>query len=505
MSTGKVWLVGAGPGDIGLFTIKGMETLKNAEVVVYDSLVGQGVLSKIPRSARCINVGKRAAHHTMPQEKINEILVEEAKKGFRVVRLKGGDPFLFGRGGEELELLAKEGIPYEIVPGVTSPIAVPAYNGIPVTHRDFTSSLHIITGHKKQGQAYDIDFEALVRTGGTLVFLMGVTALGDILNALLQAGMEKDMPAAILQKGTTAGQKRIVATVVTLEEEVRRQGIETPAIIVVGKVCALAEEFAWYEKLPLAGYKVLVTRPRDLISSMAEKLRLLGAEVLELPAIRTEPLQDQSALTAAFDQLPSYTWIAFTSPTGVKVFFEEMKKQKRDIRSMGKAKIAAIGNGTQKALEERGLFADLVPEVFDGQHLGEALSRACQETDKILIPRAKLGNRELIQELEKKEGLIIHDIATYDTFYERQEAIDESKEFDAGTIDCAVFTSASTVRGFAAATPGLDYKKVRAACIGRQTKAEADALGMETYMSSCARIDSLVQLVIELKEKDQKN
>ena len=169
------------------------------------------------------------------------------------------------------------------------------------------------------------------------------------------------------------------------------------------------------------------------------------------------------------------------------------------------AKIAAIGNGTQKALEERGLFADLVPEVFDGQHLGEALSRACQGSDKILIPRAKLGNRELIQELEKKEGLIIHDIATYDTFYERQEAIDESKEFDAGTIDCAVFTSASTVRGFAAATPGLDYKKVRAACIGRQTKAEADALGMETYMSSCARIDSLVQLVIELKEKDQKN
>ena len=191
MSTGKVWLVGAGPGDIGLFTIKGMETLKNAEVVVYDSLVGQGVLSKIPRSARCINVGKRAAHHTMPQEKINEILVEEAKKGFRVVRLKGGDPFLFGRGGEELELLAKEGIPYEIVPGVTSPIAVPAYNGIPVTHRDFTSSLHIITGHKKQGQAYDIDFEALVRTGGTLVFLMGVTALGDILMHCFRQGWRR--------------------------------------------------------------------------------------------------------------------------------------------------------------------------------------------------------------------------------------------------------------------------------------------------------------------------
>ena len=189
MTAGKVWLVGAGPGDIGLFTVKGMETLKNAEVVVYDSLVGQGVLSMIPDTARCINVGKRAGHHTMPQWQINQVLLEEAKKGYRVVRLKGGDPFLFGRGGEELELLREHGIPYEVVPGVTSPLSVPAYNGIPVTHRDYCSSLHIITGHKKAGESYDIDFEALVRTKGTLVFLMGVTALADICSSLLRAGI----------------------------------------------------------------------------------------------------------------------------------------------------------------------------------------------------------------------------------------------------------------------------------------------------------------------------
>ena len=268
---GKVWLVGAGPGDIGLFTLKGMETLKNAQVVVYDSLVGQGVLSQIPAGVRLINVGKRASHHIMPQEQINQVLVDEAKKGYRVVRLKGGDPFLFGRGGEELELLTKEGIPYEVVPGVTSPLAVPAYNGIPVTHRNFCSSLHIITGHKKQGEAYDIDFDALVRTKGTLVFLMGVTALPDICSSLLRAGMPGEMPAAVLQKGTTAGQKRIVATVSTLEEEVKRQGIETPAIIVVGEVCSLADTFGWYEKLPLAGYKVLVTRPRETVSTMSKK------------------------------------------------------------------------------------------------------------------------------------------------------------------------------------------------------------------------------------------
>lgn len=498
---GKVWLVGAGPGDIGLFTLKGLQILEQADVIVYDSLVGQGVLSRIPDTARCINVGKRASHHTMPQEKINEVILEEAKKGNRVVRLKGGDPFLFGRGGEELELLVKEGIPYEIIPGVTSPIAVPAYNGIPVTHRDFTSSLHIITGHKKQGAAYDIDFEALVRTRGTLVFLMGVSALGDICQALLQAGMEKDMPAAILQKGTTAGQKKIVATVSTLEEEVNRQGIQTPAIIVVGKVCALAEEFAWYEKLPLAGYKVLVTRPRELVSTMAEKLRVLGAEVLELPAIRTAPLKDQSKLYHAFEKLDTYQWVAFTSPTGVKVFFEEMKKTKTDVRKMCNVKIAAIGKGTQKALEERGLFPDLIPQVYDGQTLGRELCHLCASGEYILIPRAAMGNQEIIKALSEKSDIVIDDIPTYDTFYETQEVIDQKKAMEAGEISCAVFTSASTVRGFVQATPGLDYTKVRAACIGKQTKAAADEWGMETYMAEKATIDSVLDLVIELKEK----
>lgn len=501
MSTGKVWLVGAGPGDVGLVTLKGMEILKQAEVVVYDSLVGSGVLSQIPEAARCIYVGKRASHHSMPQEEINQVLVEEAKKGYRVVRLKGGDPFLFGRGGEELELLTKEGIPYEVVPGVTSSLAVPAYNGIPVTHRDFTSSLHIITGHKKQGQPYDIDFEALVHAKGTLVFLMGVTALGDICQSLLKAGMDPEMPAAILQKGTTARQKRIVATVATLEAEVKRRGIETPAIIVVGKVCALADTFAWYEKLPLAGYRVLVTRPRDLISTMASKLRTLGAEVLELPAIRTAPLADQSALYAALKRLDSYQWIVFTSPTGVKVFFEEMKKARVDVRALGTVKLAAIGKGTKKALEERGLFVDLMPETFDGASLGKALCEVCKGEERILIPRAKIGNHEILEELQKKPGLQISDIATYDTFYEKQEIIDQKKEFEEGAIDCAVFTSASTVKGFVEATPGLDYRKVRAACIGKQTKAAADAYGMETYMAKEAAIDSVLELVIELKQQ----
>ena len=456
---GKVWLVGAGPGDIGLFTLKGMEVLKNAEVVVYDSLVGQGVLSKIPKGVRLINVGKRASHHTMPQEQINQVLAEEAKKGLRVVRLKGGDPFLFGRGGEELELLHKEGIPYEVVPGVTSSIAVPAYNGIPVTHRDFCSSLHIITGHKKKGDTYDIDFKALVNTKGTLVFLMGVSALEDICNSLLQAGMDEEMPAAILQKGTTAGQKRIVATVSTLAEEVKKQGIETPAIIVVGKVCALADEFAWYEKLPLFGCKVLVTRPKETISSMAHKLRLLGAEVLELPAIRTEPLEDQSLLKEALKELDSYQWIAFTSPIGVKVFFDEMKQNSVDVRKLGQVKIASIGKGTRKALEERGLFVDLMPAVFDGDSLGKVLCEVCEEQKNFDSESKNWWKRDFSTVSKRSRGLIVNDVPTYDTFYEEQEIIDIKNLFENGEIQTAVFTSASTVRGFVNAVWGLILRK----------------------------------------------
>ena len=500
MTTGKVWLVGAGPGDIGLFTKKGMEVLQNAEVVVYDSLVGQGVLSMIPKDAITINVGKRAGNHTLPQEGINQVLLEQAQKGYRVVRLKGGDPFLFGRGGEELVLLKEHQIPYEIVPGVTSPLAVPAYNGIPVTHRDFCSSLHIITGHKKAGMAYDIDFEALVRTKGTLVFLMGVTALEDICNCLMKAGMDPDMPAAILQQGTTAGQKRIVATVGTLKAEVDRQGIETPAIIVVGKVCSLAKEFAWYEELPLAGYKVLLTRPRDLISSMAQKLRAQGAEVLELPAIRTEATEDNEALRRAWKQMQQYQWLVFTSPTGVKVFFEQMKRECCDIRMLGTVKIAAIGEGTKKALRERGLFVDLMPEIYDGENLARTLAAELSGGENILIPRAEAGNLELVKIL-KEAGACVDDVATYRTCYESQDVIDEVAEFEKGKIDCAVFTSASTVRGFAEAVQGLDFSKVKAACIGKQTRAEAEKYGMQTWMAKKATMDSLVQLVIDMKNE----
>ena len=496
MSTqGKVWLVGAGPGDVGLFTIKGREILAKAEVVVYDSLVGDGVLAIVPASAEKINVGKRAGHHTMKQENINQVLLEKAQEGKRVVRLKGGDPFLFGRGGEELELLCEHDIPYEVVPGVTSCIAVPAYNGIPVTHRDFCSSVHVITGHKRAGENYNIDFEALVRTRGTLVFLMGITAMEDICKGLLEAGMDPETPAAVLQQGTTAGQKRVVATVATLKQASDAAKIQTPAIIVVGQVCQVADTFGWYEKLPLAGYKVLVTRPKELVSDMAKKLREQGAEVLELPAIGVKPVEDRTNIYKAFEKLDTYQWLAFTSPSGVRIFFELLMDAGKDIRALGSVKIAAIG----KALKEHHLYPDLMPEVFDGASLGAKMAKECEPGAKILLARAAIGNKEVTEELAKREDLTVDDVAIYDTFYESQELIDEKGQFESGKIDCAVFTSASTVKGFVAATPGLDDTKVLAACIGKQTEAEALRYGMKTAVAKEASIDSLVDLVIELK------
>ena len=276
------------------------------------------------------------------------------------------------------------------------------------------------------------------------------------------------------------------------------QGIETPAIIVVGKVCALADQFAWYESLPLAGKKILVTRPRQLISAMAEKLRWMGAEVLELPAIRTEPILPNERLTECLNNLERYDWVVFTSPTGVQVFFDELKRRKKDVRALACARLAVIGNGTAKALEQQGLFADLMPEIYDGKALGKALADQVRPGEWVLIPRASLGNRELTEALAKAPDIVVEDVATYDTFYESQSLIDEKAEFTEGKIDYAVFTSASTVRGFAQALEGMDFAKVSAVCIGKQTQKAAKEYGMQTFVAEKATMDSVVEKLCQL-------
>ena len=319
---GKVILVGAGPGDPGLLTEKGKKAIAQAEVVVYDRLVSPAILSLMPESAEQIDVGKEASHHKVPQHQINQILLEKAQAGKRVVRLKGGDPFLFGRGGEELERLSEAGIPFEVVPGVTSALSVPAYAGIPVTHRDFCSSLHIITGHAKAGAKLTIDFEALKRTGGTLVFLMGVTALPAICQGLLDAGMEAEMPAAVIERGTTPRQRKLVSTLGALPQAAAEAKIESPAIIVVGKVCTLSEKFDWFDALPLKGREIVVTRPRERMGALSEKLRALGAAVTEYPCIETVERAENPALDQAMDHLAEYRYLVFTSPAGPEIFLK---------------------------------------------------------------------------------------------------------------------------------------------------------------------------------------
>ena len=496
---GKVWLVGAGPSDVNLLTVKAKELIESADIIVYDSLVGDAVLSLIPVQTTCIDVGKRAGNHTKTQEEINRILRDEALRGKKVVRLKGGDPFVFGRGGEELELLVKNNIEFEIVPGVTSAVAVAAYNGIPVTHRDFVSSLHIITGHKKKNEELDLPFEALVNTNGTLVFLMGLSALPFIMKGLIEAGMDKNMPAAVLQQGTTSKQKKVISTISNITSDVEKAEIHTPAIIVVGKVCSLSDKFEWYEKMPLFGKKMLVTRPKDRSSALASKLRKLGAEVVEIPAIKTVEIDINENIQSVYANIRDYNYILFTSPFGVKVFLGQLRKLNIDIRRIGDARIGAIGSATKTALNEAGLMVDIIPKVYSAKELGKYVAEVCTDADKILIPRAEIGSPDLIEELNKC-GAAITDLAIYRTIKNHNENDIYEKLLAEKAImadNCYVlFTSASTVEGFVDIAGKKDYNKVKAICIGEQTKAAADKYNMKTYVSEEATIDSMVELAL---------
>lgn len=493
MKAGKVWLVGAGPGDPGLLTLRGKEVLEQADVVVYDALVSPQILGMIPEGAEGIFAGKRSGHHFLKQEDTNRILLREAAAGKRVVRLKGGDPFLFGRGGEELEFLAENEIPVEIVPGITSALAVPAYQGIPVTHRDYCSSVHIITGHKRKGQTCDIDFSALVKTGGTLVFLMGLAALSDICLGLLRAGMDPETPAAVLARGTTARQERIIASLGSLIECAGKRNMPAPAVIVVGDVCSLAEKLSWYDKRPLAGIRVLITRPGQQSSRLAGMLRQEGAEVLEVPTIALTSRMQEEKPQAAVSSLTSgqYDWLVFTSPSGV-MFFMDAFLEAHDVRELASVKIAVIGRGSERELIKYGIRADFVPSVYDGLTLGRELAQRIPENSRILIPRARAGNRELVEELLKREGTELTDLPIYETEYKIREPYFERILTDGGGVDYVMFTSASTVHGFAQAFKGADFEQIRAVCIGRQTSRAARDYGMETLTAESATLKSML-------------
>lgn len=492
---GKVWLVGAGPSDEGLFTLKGKHVLEKADVVVYDQLVGDGIMKMIPQNAICIDVGKHAGNHKVVQEKINQILLEEALKGKRVVRLKGGDPFLFGRGGEELELLCENNIPFEIVPGITSAISVPAYAGIPVTHRDFTSSLHIITGHKKKGCNDHVDYKSLVALGDvTLVFLMSVGALPEISKRLIEAGMDKNMPAAILEKGTRYNQRKVVSTIERLHQDAKENNIGTPGIIVVGKVCSLADKFEWAEKRELAGRRIIITRPKNKQSKLKEKLYDLGAEVIELPSIKTVPIENNEPLDLAIKNIDKYNWIAFASEVAVELFFDNLMKKKVDVRKLSGIKFAVVGPATKRAVEKRGLFIEFMPKQYFGENLAKGLINIISDDDKVLAFVPRNVDSELEKNLNPCKNQI-DIVSLYDIEYEQNRDVIVDKD------DFVVFTSASTIRGFINNIGNIEFDHIKAICIGNKTAEEAKSYGMNIVISMEATIDSLVECVIECNKR----
>lgn len=494
--SGNVILVGAGPGDPGLLTVKGREALAQAEVVVYDRLISPAILAMIPEGAEAIDVGKRAARHTVPQREINQILLRKAQEGKHVVRLKGGDPFVFGRGGEELEILAENGIDFQVIPGVTSAVAAAAYAGIPVTHRDCCSSLHVVTGHRREGTALDIQFRALVQGGGTLVFLMGVGALPEIVSGLLEAGMAPNTPAAMVERGTTPCQRRCGGTLSNLPERAAEMGISSPAVIVVGQVCAQAEKFDWFSRLPLKGRRILVTRPKERAGALSEKLRALGADVTEYPCIATVPLDPCPELEEALGRLSRYEWLAFTSPAGVEAVWRCLGRLGRDARAFGNIKLAAIGGGTAKALEGHGLSADLVPEVYDARHLGMALAGAAKA--RVLILRAQEGSPALTEALSGA-GVSYDDIAVYRTIYQNPRWAELRRALDAGELAYVTFTSASTVKGFVSTVGAdADFGKIVGLCIGEQTAGEAEKHGIPVQVAEKATVDALVALAAKV-------
>lgn len=448
--SGMVYLVGAGPGDYRLITLKAVECLKKADVVVYDRLADDRILRWAKPGAEMIYVGKASANHTMKQGDINRLLADKAKEGSIVVRLKGGDPFVFGRGGEEALLLKEENIPFEIVPGVTSAISVPAYAGIPVTHRAVATSFAVVTGHEDPTKGKSsMRWDKLATATDTLVFLMGVENLPYITKQLMENGRAADTPAAVIRWGTKPEQKTLVTTLGTAAADVERAGLKPPAIFIVGNVVKLRGELSWFdaaENRPLFGKTVLVTRARAQASRLTETLETMGARVIELPAIRIDdPADGYEAVDATISLIASYDWLIFTSVNGVDRFFDRLFAANKDARDLTKAHFAAIGKATAARLKHYGILADVVPQEYRAEGVIEALKGELAPGERVLIPRAQEA-REILPESLRAYGAIVDVVPVYETKAAAADAGEVKKMLAAGEIDFATFASGSTVR-----------------------------------------------------------
>lgn len=504
MNKGKVYLIGAGPGDVKLITVKGLECIQKADVIVYDRLANPRLLSYKRNDCELIYVGKSPDRHTLTQDEINQVLVEQGLMGKYVVRLKGGDPYVFGRGGEEAEVLRAAGIEFEVVPGITSAISVPCYAGIPVTHRDFTSTFTVITGHEDPTKEdSSINWQRLATDPGTLVFLMGVGNLAKIVGQLVKYGKDPQTPIALIRWGTRPEQQVVTGVLANIIDEVAKAKLTSPAIIIVGQVVTLRDTLSWFEQKPLFGKRILVTRAREQASVLSEKLETLGAEAWEYPTIAIQEPTDTTALDQAILHTAEYDWLIFTSANGVHAYFKHMKALKTDIRTLGKVKICAIGPKTKELLEDKGLQVAVMPEVFRAEAVAEALKPLVKAGEKVLLPRADIARDVLVTTL-KEMGLEVNEVVAYETVAAHTDDAFLIEKMEEKGIHVITFTSSSTVRNFMDLLG--DRKEllegVTIAAIGPVTAETAEKLGLQVdIVANEYTIDGLVQALVEYYQK----
>jgi uroporphyrinogen III methyltransferase/synthase len=483
-----VYLVGAGPGDPGLITVKGRECLAAADVIIYDYLAAPSLLKHAAPAAERIYVGKKGGDHTLPQEEINALIVAKARENKIVARLKGGDPFVFGRGGEEAEVLAEAGIPFEIVPGVTSAVAAAAYAGIPLSHRKLTATIAFVTGHEDPAKEESgIDWAALARGIGTLVFFMGVKNLPRIVRELTGHGRSPQTPVALVRWGTTAEQVTVSGTLADIVARVQQAGLKAPAIIVVGEVVGLRDRLQWFERRPLFGKRIVVTRTREQASDLVWALSALGADCFEFPTIRIAPPDDAGPLDRALAELETFDWIVFTSVNGVSWFFKRLFDSGRDVRAMGHLRTATIGPATAERLKSYGLASDLLPESYRAEAIVAAFRGQDVAGRAVLLPRAQEARLVLPQELTAM-GAFVRDVAAYKTEPASADCRALIARLEARSVDLITFTSSSTVKNFKALLPDGRFAeltaRVAAACIGPVTAATARELGLDVRIEA---------------------
>jgi uroporphyrinogen III methyltransferase / synthase len=481
-----VFLVGAGPGDPALLTTRALDLIAVADVIVYDRLIPPESLARARDGAELIYAGKQGGGESVDQDEIEQLLVRHGSAGSTVVRLKGGDPFVFGRGGEEAEALAEAGIPFEVVPGVTAGVAAPAYAGIPVTHRDAASAVAFVTGHEDPSKLEPaIDWDALAAFPGTLVVYMGIRRLGAIAARLLTAGRSSREPAAVIERGTLPDQRVVEATLETIADRAASEGVKAPAVAVFGQVSALRERLRWIEMRPLTGIRVAVTRARAQASELAARLRVLGAHVLEVPAIRIVPL------AGPVPSVDRYDLICLTSPNGVRLLFDRMRAAGLDARALAGSRVAAIGPGTSAALERHGIAADIVPDRFLAEGLIEALADV--PVKRVLIARASSA-RDVLPEALRRRGAEVDVVSLYETV---SEPLEQRELQEIGRADYVTFTSSSTVRFFVSTAGERLGSGARLISIGPVTSAALREHGLEAHVEASQHdIDGLVEALV---------